>query len=87
MGRLGALDSCRVFGIRNWKLEACGGCCPFEGLSSDTILGRIQSGRTVPLRINFSKNDQFYFFHAEEGGIRFSSSVVEFGVGRLRSRV
>ncbi len=33
------------------KLKTYGGWCPFKGLSNDTTLMQIQSGRTVPLKV------------------------------------
>jgi hypothetical protein len=32
------------------KIKTYSGCCPFKGLSNDTTLMQIQSGRTVPLK-------------------------------------
>ncbi len=40
--------------IQAWdprKLETYSGWCPFKGLSNDTTLMQIQSGRTVPLSV------------------------------------
>ncbi len=38
-----------IFKIKNKKLKTYSGWCPFKGLSNDTTLMQIQSGRTVPL--------------------------------------
>ncbi len=47
--RLRTLNSYQIFKIKNLKLKTYSGCCPFKGLSNDTTLRQIQSGRTVPL--------------------------------------
>ncbi len=39
-----------IFKIKNKKFKTYSGWCPFKGLSNDTTLMQIQSGRTVPLR-------------------------------------
>ena len=46
---LRTLNSYQIFKIKNKKLKTYSGWCPFEGLSNDTTLMQIQSGRTVPL--------------------------------------
>jgi len=49
MERLRTLNSYQIFKIKNKKLKTYSGSCPFKGLSNDTTLMQIQSGRTVPL--------------------------------------
>jgi hypothetical protein len=51
MERLRTLNSYQIFKIKNKKLKTYSGRCPFKGLSNDTTLMQIQSGRTVPLNI------------------------------------
>jgi hypothetical protein len=50
MERLRNLNSYQIFKIKNKKLKTYSDWCPFKGLSNDTTLMLIQSGRTVPLR-------------------------------------
>ncbi len=49
MERLRTLNSYQIFKIKNKKIKTYSGWCPFKGLSNDTTLLQIQSGRTVPL--------------------------------------
>ncbi len=49
MERLRTLNSYQIFKIQNKKCKTYSGGCPFQGLSNDTTLMQIQSGRTVPL--------------------------------------
>ncbi len=53
MERLKTLNSYQIFKIKNKKLKTYSGWCPFKGLSNDTTLMQIQSGRTVPLILTF----------------------------------
>ncbi len=46
---LRTLKSFKIFKSEIKKFKTCSGWCPFKGLSNDTILMQIQSGRTVPL--------------------------------------
>jgi hypothetical protein len=46
---LRTLNSYQIFKIKNKKLKTYSGWCPIKGLSNDTTLMQIQSGRTVPL--------------------------------------
>ncbi len=48
------LNSYQIFKIKNKKLKTYSGWCPFKGLSNDTTLMQIQSGRTVPLILALS---------------------------------
>jgi hypothetical protein len=48
--RLRTLKSFQIFKIKNKKLRTYSGWCSFKGLSNDTTLMQIQSGRTVPLK-------------------------------------
>ncbi len=50
MERLRTLNSSQIFKIKNKKLKTYSGWCTFKGLSNDTTLMQIQSGRTVPLK-------------------------------------
>jgi hypothetical protein len=50
MKRLRTLRSFKIFKHERKKLKNYSGWCPFKGLSNDTTLMQIQSGRTVPLR-------------------------------------
>jgi hypothetical protein len=49
MKRLMTLKYLKIFKREIKKLKTFSGWCPFKGLSNDTILMQIQSGRTVPL--------------------------------------
>ncbi len=49
MKRLRTLKSFKIFKNEIKKLKTYSGWCHFEGLSNDTTLMQIQSGRTVPL--------------------------------------
>jgi hypothetical protein len=49
MKRLRTLKSLKIFKSEIKKLKTYSGWCPFKGLSNDTTLMQIQSGRTVPL--------------------------------------
>ncbi len=49
MKRLRTLKSFKIFKSEIKKLKTYSGWCPFKGLSNDTTLMQIQSGRTVPL--------------------------------------
>ncbi len=49
MKRLRTLKSFQIFKSKNKKLRTYSGWCPSKGLSNDTTLMQIQSGRTVPL--------------------------------------
>jgi hypothetical protein len=51
MKRLRTLNSYQIFKIKNRKLKTYSGWCPFKELSNDTTLMQIQSGPTVPLKI------------------------------------
>ncbi len=42
--------------IKNKKFKTYSGWCPFKGVSNDTTLMQIQSGRTVPLNILTKKS-------------------------------
>jgi hypothetical protein len=50
MKRLRTLKSFKIFKGEIKKLKTYSGLCPFKGLSNDTTLMQIQSGRTVPVR-------------------------------------
>ncbi len=50
MKRLRTLKSFKIFKSEIKKLKTYSGWCAFKGLSNDTTLMQIQSGRTVPLR-------------------------------------
>jgi len=50
MERLRTLNSYQIFKIKNKKLKTYSGWCSFKGLSNDTTVMQIQSGRTVPLK-------------------------------------
>ncbi len=47
MEQLRTLNSYQIFKIKNKKLKTYSGWCPFKGLSNDTTLMQIQSGRMV----------------------------------------
>ncbi len=49
MERLRTLNSYQIFKTKNKKFKKYSGWCHFKGLSNDTTLMQIQSGRTVPL--------------------------------------
>ena len=49
MKRLMTLKSLQIFNSEIKKLKTYSGWYPFKGLSNDTTLMQIQSGRTVPL--------------------------------------
>jgi hypothetical protein len=49
MKRLKTLKSFKIFKSEIKKLKTYIGWCPFKGLSNDTTLMQIQSGRSVPL--------------------------------------
>jgi hypothetical protein len=50
MKRLRTLKSLKIFKSERKKLKNYSGWCPVKGLSNDTTLMQIQSGRTVPLK-------------------------------------
>jgi hypothetical protein len=50
MKRLRTLKSFKIFKSEIKKLKTYSGLCAFKGLSNDTTLMQIQSGRTVPLK-------------------------------------
>jgi hypothetical protein len=49
MKRLRTLKSLKIFNSEIKKLKTYSGWYPFKGLSNDTTVMQIQSGRTVPL--------------------------------------
>ncbi len=51
MKRLRTLKSFKIFKSEIKNLKTYSSWCPFKGLSNDTTLMQIQSGRTVPLMI------------------------------------
>jgi hypothetical protein len=50
MKQLRTLKSFKIFKSEIKKLKTYSGSCAFKGLSNDTTLMQIQSGRTVPLK-------------------------------------
>jgi hypothetical protein len=50
MKGLRTLKSFKIFKSEIKKLKTYSGWCPFKGLSNDTTLMQIKSGRTVPLK-------------------------------------
>jgi hypothetical protein len=48
--------SFKIFKSEIKKLKTYSGLCAFKGLSNDTTLMQIQSGRTVPLRTMYDEN-------------------------------
>jgi hypothetical protein len=67
MKRLRTLKSFKIFKSERKKLKNYSGWCPFKGLSNDTTLMQIQSGRTVPLKPNVDelaeKNEKTYLIN------------------------
>jgi hypothetical protein len=59
MERLRTLNSSQIFKIKIKKSKTYSGWCPFKGLSNDTTLRLIQSGRTVPLKVHQQKTSIF----------------------------
>ncbi len=53
MKRLRTLNYYQKFKIKNKKSKTYSGWCSFQGLSNGTTLMQIQSGRTVPLILQF----------------------------------
>ncbi len=58
MKRLRTLKSFKIFKSEIKKLKTYSGLCAFKGLSNDTTLMQIQSGRRVPLKARY-----FYFLY------------------------
>ncbi len=60
MKRLRTLKSFKIFKSEIKKLKTYSGWCPFKGLSIDTTLMQIQSGRTVPLIQDLLNNFRWF---------------------------
>jgi hypothetical protein len=61
MKQLRTLKSFKIFKSEIKKLKTNSGLCAFKGLSNDTTLMQIQSGRTVPLKFDIWYNIIKYF--------------------------